>query len=535
MKIKKTRNSWQAAAGAVAILFASSAVAADNPARIDGGRVTRVAPEVATVGITHQQYFDRQRELQTWLVAEMPDGTLNSGIRVRLNAQDRENLANPPATPPLRIGVVKSIRRQPNGVTAKTTDGGTFWATTITSPDASGIRLHFSNFNMGDGAEVYVFNTEGEAHGPYTGQGPNGNGDFWSNTVFSARAIVLVYEPGPANAVNPSFVIDRVGHIGRRFPAPILQGDTWSHDQCGNEDCVVDANCGNVSPADQSAIAKMEWIQGAFIFTCTGGLIADTDTSSQRNLFLSANHCLSKSRSNMETFFEYTTSSCNGSCPGSPAPHTTGMIVLKSGRRGDFTLMELSQNPPAGSTFLGWNNSAIAFTDGADLYRVSNPNFGPQVFSHHQVDTTTGTCQGWPRGERIYSADITGATDLGSSGSPVVNSAGEIVGQLSGCCGFGCEVCVGAPTNATVDGALAFYYNDVAEFLDPDSTPCDPSPEICDNNVDDDCDGDVDCDDADCSGDPACETGCTLGQKNDPCDTGADCCSGICKRNGTCR
>ncbi len=62
----------------------------------------------------------------------------------------------------------------------------------------------------------------------------------------------------------------------------------------GNPPCVEDANCGSVAPADQSAIAKMEWIQGAFIFTCTGGAIADTDGSTQRNLFLTANHCISK-------------------------------------------------------------------------------------------------------------------------------------------------------------------------------------------------------------------------------------------------
>jgi hypothetical protein len=30
-------------------------------------------------------------------------------------------------------------------------------------------------------------------------------------------------------------------------------------------------------------------------------------------------------------------------------------------------------------------------------------------------------------------------------------------------------------------------------------------PEECDDGVDNDLDGDVDCDDADCEGDPACE------------------------------
>ncbi|MDD5086457.1 MAG: hypothetical protein PHV16_01765 [Candidatus Nanoarchaeia archaeon] len=35
-------------------------------------------------------------------------------------------------------------------------------------------------------------------------------------------------------------------------------------------------------------------------------------------------------------------------------------------------------------------------------------------------------------------------------------------------------------------------------------TPCTPSPEICNNNIDDDCDGLIDCSDPYCSGNPAC-------------------------------
>jgi hypothetical protein len=74
---------------------------------------------------------------------------------------------------------------------------------------------------------------------------------------------------------------------------------------------------------------------------------------------------------------------------------------------------------------LGWNSTPVAFTSGLDLYRISHPNFGAQVFSHHRVDTAAGICGGWPRGERIYSQDIEGAIDGGSSGAPVVNGAGQ--------------------------------------------------------------------------------------------------------------
>jgi V8-like Glu-specific endopeptidase len=525
-------------------VFAAFAVAADAPPAPGARPVIRVAPEKSAGGITVDAYFDRQARLQRWLTNEMPDGTLGAVVRADVTAQDLDNIANAPPRP-LRIGVVKTIRpvnvagvgnMQPRSVYEESPGGGFTWATTISSPGADGIRVHFANFSVPQGAEMYIFSQAGDAHGPYTGEGRNRDGDFWTHTVFSDTAVLLLSHPGqatPRDRANVRFVIDRVGHI--RLNRPIADPQDWNQNQCDNASCVLDANCGSVAPADQSAIAKYEWVAGAWIYTCTGGLIADTDNSSQRNLFLTANHCMSKNRDarNLETFFFYTTSSCNGNCPAWPsAPSTIGSSILATGRDGDYSLLELSENPPSGTSFLGWTNSPIAFTNGADLYRVSNPNYGPQVYSHHQVDTGAGTCSGLPRGEIIYSHDVDGATDGGSSGSPVVNSSGEIVGQLYGCCGYNCADVCDSGSNSTIDGALAYYYDNVAEFLNP--TACVPSPEVCDNGVDDDCDNAVDCDDSDCTGDPACE-GCTLGQRRDPCSSGADCCSGICKRNGTCR
>ena len=109
-------------------------------------------------------------------------------------------------------------------------------------------------------------------------------------------------------------------------------------------------------------------------------------------------------------------------------------------------------------------------SSGLPLYRISNPGFGPQVYSRHAVDPSAPMCGGWPRGFWIYSRDIVGAIDGGSSGSPIVNASTQVVGQLSGTCGSNASaVCESGPgeANATVDGAFAAYFATVQPILAP--------------------------------------------------------------------
>jgi len=66
-----------------------------------------------------------------------------------------------------------------------------------------------------------------------------------------------------------------------------------------------------------------------------------------------------------------------------------------------------------------------------------------------------------------------------------------------------------------------------------DPPACVESELVCDDGVDEDCDGLLDCDDDDCAADAACVSTC--GGNGDSCDANADCCSGRCKGNGTCK
>ena len=507
----------------------------------------RVGPEEAVGGLTVLEEAARQLQLHGEITAVMPAGVNQTPLTIEITQQDRNDIAvrAPSGTAPLRVGVVKSVSDSVGkpfgqafnrGVVEKGQDGSFVWAMTVTSPDAQAIRLHLTGFSLPHNTQMYFLSPYGQAHGPYTGKGRNGNGDFWTRSIASDTGrVVLRYTGDTPDADLPkmSFVISDVAHINGRPPSAHPQShDSWPCSD--NAPCVVDVNCVNTGPAApaEDAVAKMEWTQGPFVNTCTGGLLADTDTGTQTPYFLTANHCLSSSNSNLETFFNYTTDSCNGGCPdslvtgGTPPPASTvGVTVVATGNAGDFTLLTLNEAPPAGATFLGWNNAPIASSDGAKLYRISNPNFGPQAYSQHDVDANSPQCTGWPRGERIYSVDQTGATMGGSSGSPVLNSSSEVVGQLSGCCGFNCGDECDSANNWTVDGALAFYWDSVSEFLDPQGG-CTTDAE-CDDGLF--CTGTETCVSGSCqsSGDP-CTGGTVCNEATDTCD------APVCDNDGTC-
>jgi len=390
----------------------------------------------------------------------------------------------------LRVGLVKPLEANISFASldslTRTADGGAVWTGAVESPGAAALRLHFTNFNLPDNAGVYVYGLNGEAFGPYTGLGYTKSGEFWSHTIIGPVAYVQVRNFGPVSEKDLqsiSFDIDGAGYLSEKFlipffqeKSPELEGVSGAMEHCpDNEPCVQDASCysGTAVNEAKNAAAYMEWVSGGWIWMCSGGLIADSDPETQIPYFLTANHCISKDKAAaaLECYFQYATSSCGASCPDPGTfPRTIGATIMDTSRDGDHTLLQLNENPPSGSVFLGWTADPVATVDGTQLFRISHPSGMPQAYSKHAVETTLVECSGLPIGEFIYSEDLDGATEGGSSGSPVMNMNGQIVGQLYGACGYNLEVC-DAENNRTVDGAFAFYYSQVEPYLGSGSGP----------------------------------------------------------------
>jgi len=367
---------------------------------------------------------------------------------IHLTADDLGNIFKPDVDPTgrLKVGVHRSVGKSISNIHTDLI---------ISIPGAPAIRLELTHVK----GVVSVFNNIGQAR-EYSADG------FTHTFIGDEVRVRGAAHVAGAGAVN-------------------MGGNLCSF----NAPCTENAQCAtmpvNISTA-RNAYASILFKSGRYYYVCSGGLIADSDTNSEIPYFLTANHCVSKGREaySVETFFQYVRDCSQTDGCFFPNSDTIGSTIVATDRQGDYSLLRLSGTPPQGAVYLGWNSEPIAHTNGADLYRISHPGGAPQAYSTHQVDTGAGTCTSWPRGSWIYSRDTFGATEGGSSGSPVLNSNAEVVGQLSGACGFNAGSVCDNTSNATVDGAFAGYFPEISPFIE-DTSPNPPSSG-CTTDVDGD-------------------------------------------------
>lgn len=388
------------------------------------------------------------------------------------------------------------------GAARGTGGDGFVWTAEVRVPGATALRLHLTGVDLPAGAKLYVYNLAGQAFGPYTGRGPLGTGVLHTNTVAGEQLLLQVSSPTGSERA-PRLTLAEVGVMGARFVAPRYRPEgvfnpndlnalNKASNLCSvNANCIVNAACQSSAVVNtaKDAVAGMLFQSGASYYICTGGLVADTVTSSVIPYFLTAHHCISSSgeAASLETYFDYATTCSSPNCtqPYNNVGETVGATIKATSSTSDFTLVQLSSTPttPDGvATYLGWLSTPVANTNNTALYRISHPQGSPQAYTEGVVDTSKPTCRTLARGNFIYSRDTLGGTEGGSSGSPVVNSAGQIVGQLYGACGTNLNDVCDAANNATVDGAFAVSYPSLAAFLNPGTGGCGATGSSCTTN-----------------------------------------------------
>ena len=165
-----------------------------------------------------------------------------------------------------KLGAVGTMRRTgvhravPETALARGTwstlpDGSSIWRVALQSNRATGMRIEFTNFAIGAG-KVWV-HTAKTVDGPYTDQGPYGNGTFWSGTV-EGESLVIEYQPeSGVTGGTPPFHVHRISHQALRLQDALPQqiSDPAASCQQDNEKR-RQAGCNRLGHSEQKWIVK---------------------------------------------------------------------------------------------------------------------------------------------------------------------------------------------------------------------------------------------------------------------------------------
>ena len=359
---------------------------------------------------------------------------------------------------PLKVSVVMPLQltTENAGLWETTDDGYDIWRLKLHNDKALGCGVLFERFNLPEGAQFFAYNEDKSLiYGPYTNEN-NPSGEGFNSGVFVGGTVILEYV-SPQHQLyqvnRPDIALFGYTHFYRSEGLPDLRVNGAKDDEYGHsESCMININCseGDNWRIQQRGVARMECygmdggdITGGW---CSGTLINNT-LGDGTPYFLSANHCADGATSQLfgyfAFYFNYECASCNNSAnPPSWYKTESCTKVANSPISGgsDFLLLRLSNltwnNMKNKNLVLnGWNKSAVA--NSSSGVSIHHPAGDVKKISTYTTSLGSGTFSGGATNaywavQWAQTAHGRSVTEGGSSGSPLFNSNGLVIGTLTG-------------------------------------------------------------------------------------------------------
>ncbi|MBK1832668.1 Calx-beta domain-containing protein [Roseibacillus ishigakijimensis] len=322
-------------------------------------------------------------------------------------------------------------------------DGLARWELAIVAAGAQSLNLAFDRFHLPPGATL-VLQSPGQAGAvTFTSRDNDDHGELWT-PLFPGEEVRLTASLPAALLPQLQLHLAAVNYGFRKMAPGKMGGDLSGA-------CNIDVACGvedlpfgSLIEAYRRQIRAVGAYTVSGIDTCSGALINNT-AQDGKPYFLTAEHCdiTASNDASVVVYWNFENSSCR--TPGSAASGGVGdgdLSVFNSGSilraefaGSDFCLIELDDpvNPASGAYLAGWSRESSPPTEGVAIH---HPAVAEKRISF-EFDPLTLTDYGSAApssfGYFLRVADWDeGTTEGGSSGSPLFNESGLIVGQLFG-------------------------------------------------------------------------------------------------------
>ena len=367
-----------------------------------------------------------------------------------------EDENRPPATP-FRYGYKFNVKLnlQNSGDWQSLENGDRIWTLSIKSENAKAISIEYDNFKLPDNSSFFVYN-ENKILGAYT-QKNNQPDMLFSTPLIQGDYVNLEYYE-PFEAYDQGIIsIDYIIHDYR----DILNFSNSSNSRSCGDNVVCNSAEEFTDQINSTSFLDM----GGYI--CSGAMINNTSFD-LTPYYWTAWHCVEGDNpSTFRFYFNYKTSSCNGSWANQGSYEYGSSILSDSnGMDNDYALLIINDSSISDGIFYsGWSKSN---ENPVISCGVHHPNGDPKKINFDNDIAYSSGSINWqgqgssPAGSHWRVLWDDGGTYGGSSGSPVFNEDGLLVGQLSG----GSGNCYSGDTEDYY-GKFSLSFSNVSQWLDP--------------------------------------------------------------------
>jgi lysyl endopeptidase len=315
------------------------------------------------------------------------------------------------------------------------------WRIEIVSPGAFAVNVYFGKFRLRNGCMLFAYSPDQSRV----------LGGFNEKNNLAEGQLPLAFIPGESLVVElqvPEEVTDfgelQIHAVAHDYINVFGRKDASDNYYGKSGECNVDINCpeGADWQVVKRAVCRITVKSGSSTSLCSGALINTTHNDS-RPYLITANHCIKNGTNavNSVFYFDYESPSCSGPDDTTTVYTLSGSNILATSDSLDFSLIKLSTPVPLSYKpyYAGWTTSSIPATS---VVCIHHPEGDVKKISIEEHPVTseyqTVNLPSWLVNESVPGGFWrvrhweTGTTEGGSSGAPLYNQRGKIVGNLTG-------------------------------------------------------------------------------------------------------